>query len=96
MQMIRTSLLLPAVMHQKLIIASRRRGKSLSHVVENYVNKGLAAEEKTQIEKMYAALDALKGVAKGLPADTSSTIDEILYGEQGAWRGTMPSNKKQG
>ena len=42
-----------------------------------------------KIKKQYEALDKLKGAASGRNDDPmlSQSIDEILYGENGAWRG---------
>jgi len=40
-----------------------------------------------QIEATYAALRKSRGIAKDNVSDTSSKINEILYGENGAWRG---------
>ncbi len=48
---------------------------------------------RLQLKKMYTVLDEMNGIGgKGI-VDASTTIDEVLYGENGAWRGTMPPKK---
>ena len=37
---------------------------------------------------MYAELKKLKGAGKANVTDLSLTMNEVLYGEQGAWRGS--------
>lgn len=45
------------------------------------------------MKKMYTVLDEMNGIRGAGIVDASTTIDEVLYGEQGAWRGTMPPKK---
>lgn len=42
---------------------------------------------KAQLKRMYEALDKMRGLAKSNITE-STTIDVVLYGENGAWRGT--------
>jgi hypothetical protein len=47
---------------------------------------GNAREREFRLDKIYQALEKVRGIGpKGL-TDTSTTINEILYGENGAWR----------
>lgn len=85
--MIRTTLLLPPALHQRLILISRHRKKSFSNVARELFQRALASEENTNITRTYDALDTLDGRGKRGIADASTTIDELLYGEHGVWKG---------
>lgn len=86
--MMRTSLYLPESLHHRLLVTARRQDKSISHLVRHLIDKALAAEEDRRLGDMFRAWDDEKGVGKTPVSDTSATIDEILYGENGAWRGS--------
>ena len=43
---------------------------------------------------MYKVLDEMNGAGDPTLVDTSTTIDDVLYGENGAWRGTMPTSRE--
>jgi hypothetical protein len=92
--MIRRTLLLPEQLDQRLLIASRLAGKSLSDFVREALDSILANQERERVKRMYAAFDKMI-VGAGDPniTDASTTIDEVLYGEKGAWRGTMPGSE---
>jgi hypothetical protein len=47
------------------------------------------------LRRMYAGLFSLQGMCKDPITDASTTIDEVLYGEHGAWRGSHPSDDPQ-
>ncbi len=85
--MMRTSLYLPPVLHERLRIVSRQTRQPVSHLVRQLLDKALAIEEKARLEHMYKELSKLHGACKEKITDASTTIDEVLYGEQGAWRG---------
>lgn len=40
------------------------------------------------ISKIYEGLRELKGIGEKSVTDASETIDEVLYGENGAWKGS--------
>jgi predicted DNA-binding protein len=86
--MIRTSVYLPEDLHQRLLIASKRRGKSFSILVRELVEQSLQGKEKADLARIYDAWDKVQGVGKDDITDASTTIDEILYGDSGAWRGS--------
>jgi len=44
-----------------------------------------------RISRVYEGLRELDGVGEHGITDASETIDEVLYGENGAWRGSDPS-----
>lgn len=87
MQMIRTSLMLSPQMHQRLVILSRQRAQTFSELARDMFRQALADDGKDNIAQTYQALDALEGMGGEEVTDGSTTIDEVLYGEKGAWQG---------
>jgi len=85
--MLRTSLYLPTTLHQRLLVASKQEKKSLSELVKELLDKALAASEEKKLQRMYEGLKALGGFGPKGIRDASTTIDKVLYGENGAWRG---------
>lgn len=85
--MMRTSIILPNTLHQRLVWTAQSLNTTMSDLVRDLLDKALATQEQGRIERMYQALFKLKGICKEPFTDTSSQIDEILYGEHGAWRG---------
>lgn len=93
--MIRRTLLLPDQLDQRLLIAAKMSQKSVSTFVRDLLDRALAQQEKAQIKRMYEVLNEMNGLGgKGI-TDASITIDEVLYGEKGAWRGTMPPKESE-
>ena len=86
--MIRTSLLLPDTLYQRLLIAAKQEGNSVSYLVRDLLNRALAKQEKKRISHMYDVLKEIEGVGEKNITDASETIDEVLYGKKGAWRGS--------
>jgi hypothetical protein len=91
--LLKTSLVIPAPLHQRLIQAARQEGMNLSEYMRGLLDQALASREKAQIRHMYDVLRKMNGIAKDPITDASTTIDEVLYGENGAWRGTMPMKR---
>jgi hypothetical protein len=85
--MIRTSILLPPVLHQQVVMTSQQEGKSVTDVIRQAVEQFIETRRKTQLKRIYDVMDQFVG--KGPPGitDASSTIDEVLYGENGVWKG---------
>lgn len=95
MNTVRTSLLLPSPLLGRLRLVSKRKNTSVSRLVQDLVQAGLDAEEQRDLKQLYRVWDEARGVVKEPITDMSTTIDAILYGEDGAWRGTIPdSNEK--
>lgn len=86
--MIRTSLLLPELLHQRLSIIARRKGTSLTKIVRQLLDAALAKAERTEMQHTYKVLRELDGVSQKQITNASEKINETLYGEQGAWRGS--------
>jgi Arc/MetJ-type ribon-helix-helix transcriptional regulator len=85
--MLRTTVNLPDALHHHLYFLARGRQTTVSDVVRQLVEKALKEERAEHIRRSYEALNAIKGIIKGGREDISGHIDDILYGEQGAWKG---------
>ena len=85
--MIRRSLFLPEALDQRLLIASKQMGKSVSDLARELLDQALSRQEAVRLERLYDGLLELRGIGRKGITDASTTIDETLYGESGAWRG---------
>ena len=90
--MTRASIYIPDTLHQRLVMASKRKKINISVLARTLLDQALMEEERQQLRTMYDGLKRLKGVVKDPVTDASTTIDEVLYGENGAWRGTLPTD----
>jgi predicted DNA-binding protein len=90
--MIRTSIILPPSLHQRLSITARQRGQRLSEYVREILNQHQSVQEQAAMQHFYEGLRQLEGIGPEGITDAASTIDEALYGKQGAWRGMEPPN----
>jgi len=59
----------------------------MSAVVEEGITTILERHEQERRNKMYRGLFELVGMCDVPITDASSNIDEVLYGEDGTWRG---------
>jgi hypothetical protein len=84
---IRTTFTIRPGLFERLKRFSREQGKPMSEVVEEGISQVIEQHEQERIQKMYEGLSTLVGMSKAPIPDASQRIDEILYGEQGAWRG---------
>ena len=78
---------LSALLHQRLIQTSKAEKKSLAALVREILNIGLVNKEASRIEQSYEALDKMIGIYKDDDPNLASSVDEILYDENGAWKG---------
>jgi hypothetical protein len=90
--MMRTTLTLPVALHQQLIIASKQEGKSLSELARDLIDFAMTTRQKPQIKHTYSVLREIEGICTDPATDVSTTIDETLYGEDGAWKGRNAQN----
>ena len=78
----RTSLVLPASLHQRLVLAAQQEKKKISSIVRDMLDAALAEREQAQLATMYQALNTLEGVGEPGVTDASTAIDETLYGDR--------------
>jgi predicted DNA-binding protein len=85
--MMRTSITLPAQLHQRIVLTAKAEGKNMVQMIRELVEESLVKKEKDHIAHSYQALDKLVGIFKDDNTNLASSIDEVLYGENGAWKG---------
>ncbi len=86
--MTRISITVPSALHEQLQYEAKLKKTSVSDLIRTLVSKEFEFEKMKKLEKTYAALWSMVGAGKSDETDISEKIDEILYGENGAWRGT--------
>jgi hypothetical protein len=86
--MIRTTLFLPPSLHQRLLLISKQQDKTFAEFARDLFTRFLDAEEQRSIERIYQAMDRINGVGRRDITDGSTSVNETLYGEKGAWRGS--------
>ena len=80
--------MLPDPLYQRLIIAAKQESVSVSRLMRELLDKALAKREKKRLRHMYTVLKELDGAGGSKIKNASTTIDEVLYGKKGAWRGS--------
>lgn len=85
--MTRTTISLPDELYQRLVITAQMQDKSTAELMRELLQKAIMHQEKKQLDKLYQGLSELKGLGGAGVTDASTTIDETLYGKQGAWKG---------
>ena len=73
---------------QNVLSSLKQVDKSLSGLVNKLLDRIFVKREEIKVQQMYTVLEELKGLGGEGIEDASSTIDEVLYGENGAWRGS--------
>jgi hypothetical protein len=86
--MLRRSIYLAPTLNYRIESASKAEGKSVSAYIAEVMDKVLATREQSKLKQVYQGLQQLKGIGSRGDTDASLTINETLYGEQGAWRGS--------
>ena len=77
-RMVRTSLVLPDPLHQRLVISARQENKPITKLVCDILDTALVTREAARVEGMYAALDKLDGIGSKGITDASLTINKTL------------------
>ncbi|MCL4878511.1 MAG: hypothetical protein KJ064_17760 [Anaerolineae bacterium] len=73
----------------RLRLFTQRHNRTMTDVIEQGVTQLMDATEQDSLEEMYRQLFTLKGVIKDpILTNASETIDEVLYGDDGVWRGS--------
>lgn len=85
--MMRTSLVLPPVLFQQLEQLARKKRKPFSALIRDALSHYVSNDSEQGLEATYNALWKMNGMVKSDITDTSTTIDDVLYGENGIWRG---------
>ena len=85
--MIRTSVLLPQNLFQQLAMRAAEEKRTVSEIVRSILDTALTQDDPIRVRRVYTGLWKIHGKGKPEVTDVSSTIDETLYGENGAWKG---------
>ena len=86
--MLRRSVSFTPTLNYRIEFASKTRGQTVSAYIAEIMDRELATQEQSKLKQVYSGLQQLKGIGSKGDTDASRTIDETLYGEQGAWRGS--------
>ncbi len=82
----RTTLNLPATLHHRLMFEAKNESKTFSDFIRDLLEQAINYREDARLKQTYEALNRIKGIAEG-HSTASTTIDQILYGENGVWKG---------
>lgn len=89
MNIARTTITIKPGLLARLRLFANHHNRTVSEVVEQGIIQVLSEAEKTETDTLYQELFKLKGIAKTAdPKYKDKTVDEILYGDDGAWRGS--------
>ena len=83
----KTTLSFTSSFRERLKMLSEEHNKSMSQFVEDELEKVLKEKERGKLKHMYSVLREMRGSGSHGITDASSTIDETLYGDHGAWKG---------
>lgn len=83
----RTTITLHPAVFERAKRMSREQGKTMSELIETSLRGLLHQWEANRLKRTYTALKALDGAGEKGITDASTTIDELLYGLNGAWKG---------
>ena len=86
--MLRRSVSFTPTLNYRIEFASKTRGQTVSAYIAEIMDKELTTEEQSKLKQVYSGLQQLKGIGNRGDTNGSLTIDETLYGQQGAWRGS--------
>ena len=86
-QAIRTTILMRPGLFRRLKLFSQEQRKPMSEIVDAGVSQVIEADDQLRLERLYKGLFTLAGTGKRGITDASSTIDEFLFGDNGAWKG---------
>jgi metal-responsive CopG/Arc/MetJ family transcriptional regulator len=83
----RTTITMPPHLIMQLKLVSQTEGTTLSQVITHAVQQFIQQRQDTRLAHMHRTLRTLSGAGGAGMENISSTIDEALYGERGAWKG---------
>lgn len=83
----RTSLVLPDTLHQQMVIISEQENISISELVRKLLQREFKRMQDQRLDSLYGVIHKLDGLSQKGPKNLSQDVDEVLYGENGTWRG---------
>lgn len=89
MNTIKTTITLKPQTFTRLKNFTVRTNYNMSRVIEIGINRVIDEAEKDRPKKMWMELKKMKGAGKAINSELAQkSVDEILYGNNGAWRGS--------
>lgn len=85
--MIRTSINLPVQLHHQLQFVAKGQNQTMSDVVRIILERGLAQQKDARMKQVYASLENVKGIGQDDVTQVATTMNQLLYGPDGAWKG---------
>ena len=85
--MIRTTINLPVQLHHELQFVAKGQNATLSHFVRRILEREVAHQKERRMKVVYQSLQNVKGIDKNERTDVSMSINNMLYGPTGAWKG---------
>lgn len=84
---VRTTITLQSELFTQLKFVSLLKRKKISVLIQEALRSALEKEESAQLDAMYHQLGTMVGMIKEPIPRASKSIDEMLYGEDGLWKG---------
>lgn len=85
--MIRTTINLPVQLHHELQFVAKGQNATLAHLVRRILEREMAQQKEQRMRMIYQSLQSVKGIGRNERTDVSTTINDLLYGPDGAWKG---------
>lgn len=86
----RATITLPSDVYQLLVQEAERNNKSFSEFIRDIVQKEVERRHQEEQQRNYEIMRKLSGsINDPTLTNIAENIDEILYGEYGAWRGQI-------
>lgn len=85
--MIRTTINLPVQLHHELQFVARGQKATLAHLVRRILEREMAHQKERRMKGVYQSLQSVKGIDSNDRTDIATTINDLLYGPDGAWKG---------
>lgn len=86
MNTVRTSISLPEPLAYRLRAVLKKDRQTLAGFITRLIERELNSRDEARL-KSYAALDRLTGSVDSKETTLSTTMNDVLYGDSGAWRG---------
>lgn len=86
--MVRTSLFITQALRQDLTDVAAQKKTTVSTLARELLEQAIGKYKQAKLEQMYDGLEQIYGVGETTdPQLANQTVDEVLYGEKGVWRG---------
>lgn len=84
----RRSIYLTPTLNYRLKATSKQVRNSVSAFVCDLLDQVLVVQERDKLDRVYTGLMGVRGIGKKGDTAASAIIDDVLYGDKDAWRGS--------